>query len=173
MENFIKDKLNTGIAPNSGWCPNPSQRVLKALNDQFGEVRRSVSGPNGVAWHARGIWKIIGSSSYKKIDNSELESLLFSKETIPQVTLSVNSNTFSNNTNTFDGSRLYDDGSSSINKALVATAKDYTQERTPIQNWNFAGQDYSKPEVKDPNDYSLQEPMIMKKVDKKRKLIIS
>jgi hypothetical protein len=157
ISNFPTEKI-----PLSGWCLAPSKRVLKALNDQFGKMHRSGCGASGVAWSAGAIWKIEGMSSFAKVQNDFLEAIYF-----PNLTVGLNTLTG------IDYSRFYSDGTSSIANNQVSKIKEYTQERTPMQNWDFKGQAFFKPEVKDPNDYSLQEPMLMKKVDKKRKLIIS
>jgi hypothetical protein len=158
----IKSDLPTEKIPISGWCLAPSKRVLGALNDQFGKINRSECGAAGVAWNVSAIWKIEGSSSYTKVENDFLEAAYF-----PNATVGLNTiNTLTG----LDHSRVYNDGLSSVGEILLGKTVDcdlckLTQVLLDENNWKFVG------EEKD--EYSLQEPMIMNKVDKKRKIIIT
>jgi hypothetical protein len=155
----IKNDLKV---PLSGWCSAPSKRVLGALNDQFGKINRSGCGAAGVAWNGNSIWRIEGNSSYTKVENGFLDAIYF-----PNATVGLNTiNTLTG----LDHSRVYNDGLSSVGEILLGKTVDcdlckLTQVLLDENNWKFVG------EEKD--EYSLQEPMIMKKVDKKRKIIIT
>tara|TARA_R110000868_G_scaffold74337_13_gene215032 strand:+ start:20196 stop:20885 length:690 start_codon:yes stop_codon:yes gene_type:complete len=151
----IKSDLPTEKIPLNGWCLAPSKRVLGALNDQFGKINRSECGAAGVAWNVSAIWKIEGSSSYTKVENDFLESIYF-----PDVTVSLG-----DLVTCVYRSGVYDDRASSVGEILLGNTGDCTLARIDESNYKFVG------EEKD--EYSLQEPMIIKKVDKKRKIIIT
>jgi hypothetical protein len=150
---ILKSDLTAEKIPLNGWCLAPSKRVLGALNDQFGKISRSDCGAAGVAWNVSSIWKIEGSSSYTKVENDFLEAAYF-----PNVTVGLNTLTG------LDHSRVYNDGLSSVGEILLGKTEACAL-HIDENNWKFVG------EEKD--EYSLQEPMIMKKVDKKRKIIIT
>jgi hypothetical protein len=144
--------------PSSGWCKNPSAQILKALNDQFGRDKRTECGAAGVAWNNHSIWKIEAVSSYKAITSLDLKALYFPEERIV-----LTDNTIAK----WDLLKIRSEnkaGNDISPMGEILLGKTETCSLQGIEINNLKGKEKEK--------YSLQEPMLMKKVDKKRKIII-
>jgi hypothetical protein len=60
--------------PERGWCMNPSDRLVKYLNEKFNT--NTIPSANGIAWSSRDCWGIVSYSGNKKFTMKELNPFL-------------------------------------------------------------------------------------------------
>lgn len=67
---------NSKKFPSTGWCKNPSKKVIRHIVDKFNDKKMIRKGVSGIAWNGRSVWPIQGSSGYALFNNDDLEALL-------------------------------------------------------------------------------------------------